>query len=97
MTGIDYSRRSIDYAAADALAHDWPITYRYENYLGLAHDAAFDAICLIWCDMLAVCRPPSSGAIPDSRADAALPQGWLAYWVQYKCSPLQRTLLHAER
>ncbi|HEY3416554.1 MAG TPA: methyltransferase domain-containing protein, partial [Armatimonadota bacterium] len=50
VTGIDYSRRSVDYAIADALALNLPITYHYENYLDVAYDAAFDVISLIWCD-----------------------------------------------
>ena len=33
VTGVDYSRRSIDYAVAYAQEHDLDICYRYQNYL----------------------------------------------------------------
>ncbi|MHB9105668.1 MAG: SAM-dependent methyltransferase [Armatimonadota bacterium] len=65
VTGIDYSRRSIEYAAADARAHELPITYHYHNYLELTYEAEFDAICLIWCDF---------GALTDDERAQLLPR-----------------------
>ena len=50
VTGIDYSRRSIEYAQASAQAQRLDITYRYENYLHLAESECYDACTLIYCD-----------------------------------------------
>lgn len=50
VTGVDYSRRSLDYAAEAARAEALPIRYRYENYLDLADEAAFDLALLIYGD-----------------------------------------------
>ena len=46
VTGIDYSRRSIEYAIADAQARNLPVTYRYQNYLEMAYEPVFDAVSL---------------------------------------------------
>ncbi len=50
VTGIDYSRRSIDYAVEYAQQHDLQIRYRYENYLDLKDTAQYDAATLIYGD-----------------------------------------------
>jgi SAM-dependent methyltransferase len=50
VTGVDYSRRSIAYARDYAEAHDLAITYRYENYLELKDENAYDAVLLIYGD-----------------------------------------------
>jgi SAM-dependent methyltransferase len=51
VTGVDYSRRSIDYARQFAADHDLPITYRYENYLALEDENLYDAVLLIYGDL----------------------------------------------
>jgi SAM-dependent methyltransferase len=50
VTGVDYSRRSIAYARDYAEAHDLAVTYRYENYLELKDENAYDAVLLIYGD-----------------------------------------------
>lgn len=50
VTGIDYSRRSIEYAKHFAADHGLNIRYRYENYLDLSDSAEYDAACLIFGD-----------------------------------------------
>ena len=50
VTGVDYSRRSIEYARESARANHLPIEYRYENYLDLADEQLYDAACLIYGD-----------------------------------------------
>lgn len=65
VTGVDYARRSIDYATADAAEHGLPIEYRYQNYLEMDDEAAYDVICLIWCDF---------GALTDCEREALLPR-----------------------
>lgn len=50
VTGVDYSRRSIDYATSYAREHHLAISYRYQNYLELADEAQYDAALLIYGD-----------------------------------------------
>ncbi len=50
VTGVDYSRRSIDYASAQAREHTLDIRYRYQNYLELTDTAQFDTVLLIYGD-----------------------------------------------
>jgi SAM-dependent methyltransferase len=50
VTGIDYSQRSIDYARQHAQEHDLAITYRYQDYLTLDDEGAYDAALLIYGD-----------------------------------------------
>jgi SAM-dependent methyltransferase len=50
LTGVDYSRRSIDYATRYANDHGLAITYRYQNYLELEDKALYDAALLIYGD-----------------------------------------------
>ena len=50
VTGVDYSRRSIEYAAAYARAQRLEIVYRYENYLALRDENCYDAALLIYGD-----------------------------------------------
>lgn len=50
VTGIDYSRRSIDYAVQQAAGQNLEISYRYQNYLDLGDVAQYDAALLIYGD-----------------------------------------------
>ncbi len=50
VTGVDYSRRSIDYAIEQARQTGQTITYRYQNYLTLEDNGQYDAACLIYGD-----------------------------------------------
>ncbi len=50
VTGIDYSRRSIDYAVQEAHAQELDIDYRYQNYLTLDETERYDAALLIYGD-----------------------------------------------
>lgn len=50
VTGVDYSRRSIEYARNYSEMMSLDITYRYENYLNLADEDAYDAAVLIFGD-----------------------------------------------
>lgn len=49
VVGIDFSKRSIDYANSQ-LKSDDKITYIYDNYLNINYDNEFDVIILIYCD-----------------------------------------------
>lgn len=50
VTGVDYSRRSIDYARQAAQSAGLEITYRYENYLDIADENQYDLVMLIYGD-----------------------------------------------
>jgi len=50
VTGVDYSRRSIQYAIQYASENNLEIVYRYENYLDLQDENRYDAALLIYGD-----------------------------------------------
>ena len=50
VTGMDYSRNSIDYASQYASENNVNVTYRYQNYLELADENQYDAAFLIYGD-----------------------------------------------
>jgi SAM-dependent methyltransferase len=50
VTGVDYSCRSIEYAARYANENSLEIAYRYENYLELGDENQYDAALLIYGD-----------------------------------------------
>lgn len=50
VTGVDYSRRSIEYATRYAGENNLAITYRYQNYLELEDENRYDAALLIYGD-----------------------------------------------
>lgn len=71
VTGVDFSKRSIDYAKSQ----DKTTEYRYENYLELDFCCAFDAVTLIYCDYAALTKPERE--ILLSRVYRALKPGGL--------------------
>jgi SAM-dependent methyltransferase len=77
VTGVDYSRRSIDYARAYAAEHDLPITYRYQNYLTLDDAGGYDAALLIYGD-LCVLAPDVRDALLRAVHGALKPGGRFA-------------------
>ncbi|MPW26146.1 methyltransferase domain-containing protein [Alkalibaculum sp. M08DMB] len=50
VTGIDFSKRSIDYAKKSAIQQGLNITYLYQNYLDMDLNTAFDFSTMIYCD-----------------------------------------------
>ncbi len=50
VTGIDYSKRSIQYAKEYATQHDLKIEYIYKDYLTINYDNVFDLVTLIYYD-----------------------------------------------
>lgn len=50
VTGIDFSRRSVDYARETAKRQNLHIFYLYQNYLELDYQEEFDVTTLIYCD-----------------------------------------------
>ncbi len=54
VTGVDYSRRSIDHATQSARARRLAIDYRCQNYLELDEAPRYDAALLIYGDLCAL-------------------------------------------
>lgn len=50
VTGIDFSKRTIDYARKHAEEQNLPIRYICENYLDMTLRESFDFAALIYCD-----------------------------------------------
>ncbi len=63
VTGMDYSRNSINYAKKYADTNCLDIQYIYQDYLTMDYTDEFDAVFLIYCDL---------GALSDSRRDLLL-------------------------
>lgn len=56
VTGIDFSKRSIDYAKQSALHNKLDINYIYQDYLGMELHKSFDFATFIYCDYGALSR-----------------------------------------
>ncbi len=50
VTGIDFSRRSINHAIQSARQQELNITYLYQNYLNMELNQEFDGAAMIYCD-----------------------------------------------
>ncbi|MFC1857220.1 class I SAM-dependent methyltransferase [Thermodesulfobacteriota bacterium] len=54
VTGIDFSKRSIEYASETAYEKGLQIAYHRENYLAFETEKRFDLITMIFCDFCAL-------------------------------------------
>ena len=54
ITGIDFSKRSIEYAKQIALNSDLNVNYIHKNYLDFETDKKYDLITMIMCDFCAL-------------------------------------------
>jgi len=75
VTGVDYSRRSIDYAKATAAEQGLAINYRWQNYLDLEDEALYDAALLIFGDYCTF-SPNNRRKILQNVWQALKPGGW---------------------
>lgn len=50
VTGIDFSKRSVDYAQKSAMRQGYHITYFYQNYLIMDLNKVYDFSTMIYCD-----------------------------------------------
>lgn len=50
VTGVDFSKRSIEYARNHAKETGREIDYYYKNYLDIDYEDEFDVVTLIYCD-----------------------------------------------
>lgn len=63
VTGMDYSKNSINHGEDYAIRNGLNIQYIYQDYLTMDYSCEFDAIFLIYCDL---------GALSDSKRDHLL-------------------------
>lgn len=54
VTGIDFSKRSIEYAKQKAQEKHIDVEYIYRNYLDIDYEGEFDLVILIYCDFAAL-------------------------------------------
>lgn len=78
VTGIDYSRNSIDYAIRSAREHGLDIRYRYENYLDLADRQLYDAALLIYGDFCPL-APAQRRQLLENVKRALQPGGYFVF------------------
>lgn len=74
VTGIDYSKRSIDYAKCEAAKAGFDIKYIYEDYMNMDFDSLFDLAVLIYCDF-GVLSPRESAILLKKIYKALKPGG----------------------
>lgn len=74
VTGVDYSHRSIEYAANDAKENNLSIAYRYQNYLELTDEDQYDAAFLIYGDFCPL-NPQQRSKLLQNVSRALKPQG----------------------
>jgi len=91
VTGIDYSKRSIEYARRAAAEQSLDIEYRYQDYLTkdyLSDDSAerFDLVIMVYCDF-PVLSEEKQGILLGRVARALKPGGKFAFDVFTAQSP----------
>ena len=85
VTGIDFSKRSIDYAIQSAHTQSLHIQYAYENYLEMTYHEEFDLVTLIWCDFC-VLSPENRATLLNNIYQALKPNGFLIFDVFSSCN-----------
>lgn len=75
VTGIDFSKRSIDYAITAAQEYRLSIEYRYQNYLTLDLENRFDLAVMIYYD-LGVLPPADQNNLLQRIGRALKPNGY---------------------
>lgn len=86
ITGVDYSRRSIDYATEYAWQNKLDIHYRYQDYLTLEDENLYDAALLIYGDYCLL-APEQRSRLLDNVRRALKPGG---YFVLDVTTPIHR-------
>lgn len=76
VTGIDFSKRSIDYAIQSAANKKLDIKYHYQNYLAIDYKETFDVAILIYCDF-GVLSPDDRKVLLGKIHQALKPEGIL--------------------
>ena len=83
VTGIDFSKRSINYAIESCKAKELDITYHYQNYLEIVYEAEFDMAILVYCDF-GVLSPNDRSTLLQTVYRALKPGGILILDVFYE-------------
>lgn len=78
VTGMDYSRRSIEYARQYAAQHHLDIDYRYQDYLTMEDNGLYDAILLIYGDYCPLSPSQRSTLLGNVRS-ALKPGGFFVF------------------
>lgn len=74
VTGLDFSKVSIEYAKESAKKKGKEITYHYADYLSMEFEQEFDVITLIYCDYGAL-SPMNRGVLLSKVKKALKPNG----------------------
>lgn len=88
VTGVDASRRSIDYAEKYAQQHQLDIRYRYQNYLDLKDRDEYQAACLIFGDFCPL-SPPQRAQLLRNVHRALKPGGYFVLDVSTRAHRLR--------
>ncbi len=51
VTGVDFSKKSIDYAKKQAEKENLDIEYKYQDFLEMDYEDEFDVVLLIYCEL----------------------------------------------
>ena len=78
VTGVDYSRRSIEYATQYAQQHGLDIQYRYQDYLMLDDEQQYEAALLIYGDLCPL-SPTQRQTLLGNVCHALKPGGHFAF------------------
>lgn len=76
VTGIDFSRSSIEYAKEKAEEASYDVCYKYQDYLTIDFENEFDLVLLIYCDF-AVLAPEKRKILVGKIFQALKPGGKL--------------------
>lgn len=76
VTGVDFSKRSIQYAKQHAVECEKRIQYYYQNYLDIDFENEFDVVTLIYCDF-GVLSPSDREMLLKKIRKALKPEGIL--------------------
>lgn len=76
VTGIDFSKRSLEFARNSASFKQKKIEYVYQNYLDIDYEKKFDIVTLIYCD-LGVLKPSDREILLSKIRRALKPKGKL--------------------
>ena len=63
VTGIDFSKRSIEYAKEVAVREKLNVSYMYQNYLEFETEDRFDLVLMIMCDFCALSPTQRKGIL----------------------------------
>ena len=74
VTGVDFSKRSIEYAKEQAAKESLDIKYLYQNYLELNMENEFDLAIMIYCDFV-VLSPQERATLLANVRRALKPSG----------------------